>query len=473
MDSYSRTIDFLYSQTPQFQQIGAAAYKPGLDTVRALADAFGNPQNRLKTIHIAGTNGKGSTAHSIASCLQEAGYKVGLFTSPHLIDFRERIRINGAMIPKEEVTAFVDRFRTLQSAGKADGNQAAIKRSEGSALEPSFFELTTVMAFDWFARSNVDYAVIEVGLGGRLDSTNIITPLLSVITNISFDHIAQLGNTLEAIASEKAGIIKSGIPVVIGEAEAGEEANGVREVFVEKARQCGAPISFACDDLPACNVRKIRFDNAEYLSADTSFGQVKYELTGSCQEKNLQTIVEALSKLFTLLDKPLTHEAVQRGLQHVVENTGLRGRWMKVVGNPLTICDTGHNIGGWQYLSKTLNDYPGELVMIIGFVNDKDISHILPLMPRRARYIFTRASVPRALPSEDLAARAADFGLTGATASTVADALRIAHSYVAADTEQGKENHDKGASPMIFVGGSTFVVADLLAALPDYSGRTE
>lgn len=420
MEAYRETVDYLYSQTPQFQRIGAAAYKPGLDTVISLNGSFGDPAGKLRVIHVTGTNGKGSVSHSIAAVLQKAGYRTGLFTSPHLVDFRERIRINGQMIPHREVVDFVSRFRKLDSQ-----------------LKPSFFELTTVMAFDWFAREGVDFAVIEVGLGGRLDSTNILTPLLSVITNISFDHTAQLGNTLAEIAGEKAGIIKRGVPVVIGEAD-----GDVKEVFLRKSEEVGAPIEFADTLRPAGEVIR----KGDMLEADTPFGHIAYNLTGYCQEKNLQTIITALGELRNS-GIEFSDDAVREGLADVTGLTGLAGRWMKVADNPLTICDTGHNEGGWRYLSRQLEDLPGELVMVLGFVNDKDISHIIPLIPAKAKIIYTRASVPRALPADELAAEGARLGRPGITAPDVATALRMA----------------RDMSPStIFVGGSTFIVADLL-----------
>lgn len=439
MSTYRETIEFLYSQTPQFQQIGAAAYKPGLDTVTRLAEAFGDPHKELRSIHVAGTNGKGSTAHSIAAVLQSAGYRVGLFTSPHLLDFRERIKVDGEMIPEEEVTAFVDRFRELSSsAGK-----------RGQSLEPSFFELTTVMAFDWFARRGVDYAVIEVGLGGRLDSTNIITPLLSVITNISFDHTAQLGDTLPAIASEKAGIIKPDVPCVVG-----ESAGDVRAVFGEKARMSGSQLLLADDIRPAGNPLR----REEAIEADTPFGRVEYGLTGYCQERNLQTIVTALVEL-RRLGVEIPDEAVSAGLRDVVSLTGLSGRWMRVGDNPAVVCDTGHNEGGWRYLSRQLDAHRGPLVVVLGFVNDKDISHILPMVPSRAEIIYTRASVPRALPEKELAALGLEAGRQGVTAPTVMAAMEEARRKA---RELAKDCGPE-ESPLIFVGGSTFVVADLLA----------
>lgn len=430
MMTYSETIDFLFAQTPQFQQIGAAAYKPGLGTVIKLAEAFGNPQNKLRCVHVAGTNGKGSTSHSIASVLQAEGYRTGLFTSPHLLDFRERIKIDGKMIPEDYVVKFVEECRRI---GLIEN------------LKPSFFELTTVMAFKWFADEKTDYAVIEVGLGGRLDSTNIITPLLSVITNISKDHTAQLGNTLASIATEKAGIIKPGIPVVIGEAE----DKDVERVFKEKAAKENAPIVFASNELPQFLEKCELAGN--FLTAPTPFGPVRYDLVGDCQKLNLRTIITALRQLSAKVK--ISDAAVVSGLEKVAAATGLMGRWMKLSDSPLTICDTGHNIGGWQYLGPKLSAFQGELIMVIGFVNDKDISHILPLMPKDAHYLFTRASVPRALPAQALADEAAKAGLKGETISEgVGEAIRKANGMAS-----------KADGPvMIFIGGSTFVVADAL-----------
>lgn len=434
--SYQETIDFLYNQTPQFQQIGAAAYKPGLATVTHLANRFGNPQQSLRMIHVAGTNGKGSTAHSIASVLQSAGYKVGLLTSPHLLDFRERIKINGEMISHEAVTAFVDCFKE-------------ISQTDSEEFHPSFFELTTVMAFDWFAQNKVDYAVIEVGLGGRLDSTNIISPILSVITNISFDHMAQLGNSLTSIAWEKAGIMKSGVDCVIGEA-VGE----VRETFVKRAKEVDCKLFFADEILPAEHLVR----GGAAIEAETPFGKVNYGLTGFCQEKNFQTILTALERLRQSGVK-FTDNDVAEGLRDVVTKTGLSGRWMTLSDNPIIVCDTGHNEGGWQYLSHQLDSHCGPLVMILGFVNDKDISHILPLVPERAEIIYTRASVPRALSETRLAEIGRAAGRCGDIAPSVKAALEMARKRA----EQLAKVCGNEESPLIFVGGSTFVVADLLA----------
>lgn len=432
--SYSETIEYLYKQTPQFQLIGAAAYKPGLDTVTALAERFGNPHHSLKIIHIGGTNGKGSTAHSIASVLQCAGYKVGLFTSPHLTDFRERIKINGNMIPRDEVTAFVSRFREMQSS------------PDTAVPTPSFFELTTVMAFDYFARNNVDYAVIEVGLGGRLDSTNIIDPILSVITNISKDHVAQLGHTLTQIASEKAGIIKPGMPVVIGEAR-GE----VKYLFIDRAAECDSPIYFADEVLRTLDIKRAD----EGLKANTGFGPVCYGLTGYCQENNLKTILTTLDVL-RRAGVRFDDAAVASGLRDVVTLTGLSGRWMRVCDTPLIVCDTGHNEGGWQYISRQLEAHDGQVIAVLGFVNDKDVTHILPLIPERCKIIYTRASVPRAMDEQKLADIGRDAGRPGDVAHTLSDAMTLAR-------ERANESGVGVKRPLIFVGGSTFLVADLLA----------
>lgn len=428
--TYQETIDYLYSQTPQFQQIGAAAYKPGLGTVVALAEAFGNPQNDYKVIHVAGTNGKGSTSHTLAAVLQEAGYKVGLYTSPHLIDFRERMRVNGQMIPREKVMDFMSRYQHAPE--------------ELRELHPSFFELTTVMAFDWFAQEKVDVAVIEVGLGGRLDSTNIVNPELSVITNVSFDHMAQLGNTLRSIAHEKAGIMRKGVKVVCG-----EPRPEIRAYFSEEAEVYGTQIEFALEtganyhfdlELDALVVR------------NTPMGELRYQLTGDCQRQNSCTVVSAIESL-RHKGWQIDDDAVKRGFANVCTLTGLMGRWMRVNEHPLVICDTGHNIGGWELLSEQLKRMPRPLTVALGFVNDKNLTPIMPLLPKDAEYIFTNASVPRALPSQQLAETAAEYGLTGECALTVADAYKMALAKATAN----------GGS--VFVGGSTFVVADLLEAL--------
>lgn len=424
MMTYEQSLDFLYNSLPMFQRIGGAAYKPGLGTSMALDNLFGNPHKTFKSIHIAGTNGKGSTSHLIASILQLSGYKVGLYTSPHLVDFRERIRVNGKMISKEAVTDFVNRYLDMNFDGS-----------------PSFFELTMMMAFDYFRSCNVDYAIIEVGLGGRLDSTNIITPILSVITNISFDHTQFLGNTLPQIASEKAGIIKPGIPVVIG-----EDCPEIHDVFIKKAKTEGAPITFA-EEQPAITCVKREND---LLQIDThDYGTIIGELSGECQTKNANTVLTAINWLKQLGVK-ITNEAVINGFKNVCEISGLMGRWMIVGHNPRVVCDTGHNVGGIKYIVNQLKkENYNTLHIIIGFVNDKDISHILDLMPRNAVYYFTQASVSRALNCESLAKIAHEKGLAGNCYPTVKEAYKVA-----------MENCS--GQDMIYIGGSTFVVADFL-----------
>lgn len=428
---YHEVIDYLYSATPQFQLIGAAAYKPGLDTVRRLSVMNGNSHASYPIVHIAGTNGKGSTAHTLAAILQSAGYRTGLFTSPHLLDFRERIRIDGCMVTEEDVCNWVERYLSHKP----------------SDLNPSFFELTTVMAFDLFAKHKVDIAVVEVGLGGRLDSTNIVDPVLSVISNVSKDHVAQLGNTLAAIAAEKAGVIKAGVPVVLGESDVDE----VFEVIRMKADEMKAPLFLADKPLPYGCVDKSK-DETFIIYKDTVFGDIAGELTGDYQQRNGATVLKAVEVLMQL-GFDISSEAVKRGFSSITKLTGLAGRWMKISEYPTVICDTGHNEGGWRYLSNALNAVDGPLAMVIGFVNDKDVDSILSLMPRHACYYFTNASVPRAMPAEQLAHRASAVGLKGSAYPTVALAV--------AQAQKDLKGSNGG---LVFVGGSTFVVADALAA---------
>lgn len=416
-----------------FSRIGAAAYKPGLDNVIRLDEFFGSPHKRFKSIHIAGTNGKGSVSSMLASVLQEHGFRTGLYTSPHLVDFRERIRIDGKMIPEEAVVDFVERFRKSSFDGA-----------------PSFFELTMMMAFDWFAKQNVDYAIIEVGMGGRLDSTNIITPEACVITNISFDHTSFLGNTLEAIAGEKAGIIKPGIPVVIGESK-----GRVREVFRRKTEECASPSTFADDDN--------RLQIAEptpggSMACRWKGGSFRSPLGGDCQRHNINTVLAAVDMLRNI-GIELEYEKVNRGLENVCTNTGLRGRWTIVKDSPLTICDTGHNEAGLSIsmpqLEKLHHEKGGKLRIVIGFVSDKDVDHIIPFFPKDAVYYFTNAAIPRAMPVAELAEKMERTGRSGRSFATVEEA------YVAASGESNDND-------VVFIGGSTFVVADFLAAHPEF-----
>ena len=422
---YKEITNWLFNQVPMFQNVGAGVYKPGLDTVLRLSEVFGSPHLHLKAIHIAGTNGKGSTASSIAAILTSAGYKTALYTSPHLVDFRERIRIDGAMISEEKVVDFIERFRNLNFKP-----------------QPSFFELTTVMAFEHFARDNVDYAVVEVGLGGRLDATNIITPEISVITNISFDHTSLLGNTLAEIATEKAGIIKAGIPVIIGHSNA-----ETRDVFINKAAAESSPIVFASEHKLYSSLERYT-DHITYRN--TPWGDIESELIGDCQPENANTVFNALSVLVPTLKS----EAVAEGFAQVGRLSGLIGRWTTLNRAPLTICDTGHNPGGWQYIAPRLSQIASasRLHIVIGFVNDKDISAILSALPKDARYYFASPSVKRGYSATLLKDDANTYALQGEAYDTVAKA------YTAAQM---------AASPLdtIFIGGSTFVVADLLIHL--------
>lgn len=414
--NYQETLNWLYTRLTAFHLAGAKAYKPGLETTRTLAEAFDNPHKSFRTIHIAGTNGKGSTAHTLAAIMQAQGLRTGLYTSPHLVDFAERIRVDGHPIEHNAVVEFVERFRALNLD-----------------VEPSFFELTTIMAFDYFARQNVDIAIIECGLGGRLDSTNIITPELSIITNISIDHAALLGDTTPEIATEKAGIIKSGIPVVIGEAD----DTAVRKVFFDKAKAEGSEIIFA-DTQP--------FYHDENIYTLLPYSNIVGELIGEFQWLNARTVLTACKVL------GMHQEAVRDGFANVVEMTGLMGRWTVLSQSPLTVIDTGHNPGAWQYLKERLAQMPRPLHMVVGFVSDKDISHIVDFMPRDAVYHFVQASTPRAAKSDEVAGQASAYGITGTTYASVIDGYKAA---VAAT----------GSNGSIFVGGSNFVVGDLLSAL--------
>lgn len=431
--NYNDTLQWLFRQLPMFSRTGAAAYKPGLDTSLALDSFFGHPHRRFRSIHVAGTNGKGSVSHNLASILQEQGYRVGLYTSPHLVDFRERIRVDGEMMPREAVVDFVERYR-----------------SSGYQGRPSFFELTMMMAFDWFARSEVDYAVIEVGMGGRLDSTNIITPIACVVTNISKDHTQFLGSTLPEIAREKAGIIKPGIPVTIGEAE-GE----VREVFASKAAEVGAPVRFAQETPEA----EGEFDPADFR--DREGRDYSSPLTGDYQRRNLNTILVAARMLREEAGVELSDESIVKGIAGVCRNTHLAGRWMKIQESPLVIADTGHNEAGLGYnlaqLRRLIEQRPegARLRFVIGFVADKDIANILRLFPQDAEYYISNAQIPRALPAEKLAERCRDAGLPVAT-DRVFETVGEAYTQALGDASD---------EDIVYVGGSTFVVADFLNTL--------
>nr|WP_302831905.1 folylpolyglutamate synthase/dihydrofolate synthase family protein [uncultured Bacteroides sp.] len=407
---YQNTLIYLYNSVPMFQQVGGSAYKEGLENTKTLDEHFGHPHRSFHSIHVAGTNGKGSCSHTLAAILQEAGYRVGLYTSPHLIDFRERIRINGQPISEEYVVRFVED-----------------ERSFFEPLHPSFFELTTAMAFRYFADEKVDVAVIEVGLGGRLDCTNIIRPDLCIITNISFDHTQYLGDTLAKIAGEKAGIIKNGVPVVIG-----ETTPETKPVFLNKAQKVNAPVFFAEEN-----------DREDYPGVES-------ELKGLYQQKNTRTLLTALP-LLKEAGYRIDEQNVRSGFARVCELTGLMGRWQMLQESPTLICDTGHNVGGITYIVEQLKQQSyHRLHIIIGMVNDKDISGVLALLPRDATYYFTKASVKRALPEHELYKLASDAGLQGDCYPNVPSAVRAA---------QEKSLPED----FIFVGGSSFIVADLLA----------
>lgn len=422
--NYKETLNWLFTQLPMYQREGKAAYKANMDNTLALDEYFNHPHTLFKTIHVAGTNGKGSVSHMLASILQEAGYKTGLYTSPHLKDFRERIKINGEMISETYVVDFFEK------------NQSIFNQ-----LHPSFFEMTVAMAFKYFADNHVDIAIIEVGLGGRLDSTNIIQPLASVITNISFDHMALLGNTLEAIASEKAGIIKSYTPSIIGMRNSSYDF-----VFEQKAKELHSPISFASDHWQLTN-QKEGFHLQH--SSGWNFNHLECELKGIYQQKNITYVLETLYQLKNT-ELHITDEQIRQGIAKVVHNTGLQGRWQTLAQSPFTICDTGHNIDGITEITKQLKtcNYR-QLHFVLGMVNDKDIDSVLQILPKDAVYYFCKASIPRALKEGILAEKANLHGLQGNCYATVALAYQAAQ---------------KAANPedMIYIGGSTFVVAEVI-----------
>lgn len=427
--TYQETCEYLYSQMPMFERQGASGYKEGLSNTLALDAHFGHPHHAFACIHVGGTNGKGSVSHTLASVLQASGCRVGLYTSPHLVDFRERIRINGEPVSEAYVVDFVEQERAFFEP-----------------LHPSFFEVTTAMAFKYFRDKQVDVAVIEVGLGGRLDCTNIITPLVSVITNISFDHTQFLGNTLAQIAAEKAGIIKRGVPVVIGENNA-----ETRPVFEAKAHEMNAPVIFA-EDVPEVLSAQPRPDGGMHYQT-RHLGELDGDLGGIYQQKNLNTVLTALQCLTrsgslspTLTSLPVLKE----GLLNVAGHTGLMGRWQLVQLTPRVVCDTGHNVGGWQYISRQLQQVKcRQMHLVFGMVNDKDIKGVLEMLPKHATYYFTQAESKRAVSSTTLQETAADFGLHGNSYPSVREA------YKAALQAAGKDD-------FIFVGGSSYVVGDFL-----------
>lgn len=421
---YLQAIELLYNSLPVFQHMGPGAYKPGLDTSRRLDDMAGNPHRAYRTIHVAGTNGKGSTAHTLAAILQSAGYRTGLYTSPHIYDFRERIRVDGEMIEEEAVVDFVKRWVDV--------------REKYPDILPSFFELTSTMAFEYFARKHVDIAVIETGLGGRLDSTNIIMPILSIITNISLDHTSLLGDTYEQIAREKAGIIKPGVPVVIGESD--ERTAGV---FMEAAARNGSRITFA-EPIEG----RVEADGNVYPI--TPVGPLRGELRGECQRRNAATVLAAVKELRETVDIP--DDAVRRGFADVTKLTHLFGRWSRVALSPLTVCDTGHNQGGWELIVDELRKVPQRpRHLVMGFVADKDLGHIFDLLTEikdEVELWFSGPSNQRGLPAHELAERASVRGLHGTVEQDVNEAVRRAREAA-------------GRNGFVLVAGSNFLIADL------------
>ena len=430
MNSYKETLDYLYSQLPMFQRTGPASYKHTLGNTSILDQLFNHPHRDFRSIHIAGTNGKGSCSHMLASVLQEAGYKTGLYTSPHLIDFRERIRINGQMISENNVVSFVKKFRKLNS---------------GKPIEPSFFELTVAMAFDHFRNKKVDIAVVEVGLGGRLDSTNIINPEVSLITNISLDHTSLLGNNIRQIAGEKAGIIKPDVPVVISESN--PEYN---HIFIGKAEEKVSPIHFADQEYNA-SYSMFLTDSKQIFNfkkhEEPVFPNLKLDLLGNYQLKNTGGVLKVI-ELLKNKNWSISKTDVYNGLKKVSENTGIRGRWEIVGTNPLVVCDTAHNIAGISAVVKQIETTPWKnLHIVLGMVNDKNINDILAILPKNASYYFTQAKIPRALPASDLAELADRHKLNGTVFPRVKQAFTQAREMA-------------NSNDLIFIGGSTFVVAD-------------
>lgn len=427
--SYKQTLDYLFAKLPMFTRIGAAAYKADLTNTIKLCNELGSPHKHFKTIHVAGTNGKGSTSHMLASILQSAGYKTGLYTSPHLKDFRERIRINGEMISEDEVINFVNDYQQL--------------------FEPynlSFFEWTVGLAFHLFKQHQVDIAVIETGLGGRLDSTNIILPELSIITNIGWDHMDLLGNTLEKIAMEKAGIIKHQIPVIIGEKQSATE-----RLFTKKSNEMNAPIFFAEEEVKTYNFHTNIDATAECdieLSNGILLEKLNLQLGGFYQQKNVATVLAAVLQL-QKKGFNISEQHIRKGLGEVITQTGLLGRWQKLADKPMTVCDTAHNVNGIELVMEQIQSQQFEnLHMVIGMVKDKDIDKVLSLMPLSATYYFCNADLPRAMPAQELANKAEMHQLHGRSYPSVSEALRAA-------------KNQAGENDLVFVGGSTFVVAEI------------
>ncbi len=431
--NYQQTLDYMFSRLPMYQRIGPAAYKANLDNTLALSSYFGQPENSFKSIHVAGTNGKGSVAHMLASVLQQAGYKTGLATSPHLKDFRERIKINGKCIPEKYVVDFIkDHKKFLEQ------------------LNPSFFEMAIAMTFDYFAKESIDIAVIETGMGGRLDSTNIVTPELAVITNIGLDHTQFLGNTIPLIAKEKGGVIKRNIPVVIGKYQ-----QETYDVFKQISDDLNAPMVVADQISHLLKTDLTSYQGKQFLQVTVSMHEGNSEdyyldLHGFYQSENLLCALTALNRLQEDRRIHISEQDIRKGLSNVVGNTGLLGRWQQIGDEPPVICDTGHNQEGIQYILKQIKKTSHKkLHMVVGMVDDKDNSSVLSLLPSDARYYFCRPNVPRGLDQKKLATEASRYSLSGDNYTSVQEALEAAKK-------------DADADDLIFVGGSTFVVAEVV-----------
>ena len=428
--NYNETLDFLFTAMPSFQRVGAEAYKPGLERIISFCQHLGNPQRNYYTIHVAGTNGKGSVSHILASILREAGYRTGLFTSPHLVDFRERIRVDGEMMPKQKVVNFVDKHRE--------------KMQE---LDLSFFEMTAAMAFDYFAQSDVEVAIIETGLGGRLDATNLIVPMLSVVTNIGMEHTEFLGDTIEKIAAEKAGIIKKSIPVVIGQG-----SDAYNAVFEQRAEEMRSKVIYAEQEFLLEGIEHFDDRNQHFSvlrTRDNRAFELDIDLLGDYQRHNIITACAAADFLAEQTPLTISRRAFREGIARAAANTGLMGRWQVIADEPYTVCDTGHNADGMRFVASQLESLNVDRIFaVMGFAKEKSLEKIMPLLPKKVHYIFTKANIDRARAIEDVAAFADSLGLDYECQPTVKDAVARARSLAL-------------ASDAIFIGGSNFVVAEV------------
>ena len=428
--NYTQTLDFLFTAMPSFQRVGGDAYKPGLERIAAFCQHMGNPQRNYYTIHVAGTNGKGSVSHILASILREAGYRTGLFTSPHLVDFRERIRVDGEMMPKQKVVNFVDKHRE--------------KMQE---LDLSFFEMTAAMAFDYFAQSDVEVAIIETGLGGRLDATNLIVPMLSVVTNIGMEHTEFLGDTIEKTAAEKAGIIKKSIPVVIGQG-----SDAYNAVFEQRAEEMRSKVIYAEREFLLEGIEHFDDRNQHFSvlrTRDNRAFELDIDLLGDYQRHNIITACAAADFLAEQTPLTISRRAFREGIARAAANTGLMGRWQVIADEPYTVCDTGHNADGMRFVASQLESLNVDRIFaVMGFAKEKSLEKIMPLLPKKVHYIFTKANIDRARAIEDVAAFADSLGLDYECQPTVKDAVARARSLAL-------------ASDAIFIGGSNFVVAEV------------